>query len=96
MLAPDPNGPLEFWSNIWARPHNHRADAEWVTEIRGAFDNIQRQEKLHISAKDLKKTLCKLSLLKTAGPDGVQGYCVKNFTSLNEWMMKQCRVCYVT
>ena len=83
--APDP---LELW-NSGAKPHNHTTDAEWITEIRREFDNVQRQEKLEISFEDLKKTFCKLSPWKAAGPDGVQGYWVKNFISLHERMMKQ-------
>ena len=35
--APDSNAALDFWSNIWARPHNHRADAEWITEVSTEF-----------------------------------------------------------
>ena len=87
--APDPNAALDFWSNIWARPHNHRTGAEWITEVRTEFDNIQRQERIEISAETLKKVLGKLSPWKAAGPDGVQGYWVKNFTSLHERMVEQ-------
>ena len=70
--APDSKAALDFWSNIWARPHNHRVDAEWITEVRTLFDNIQRQERIEISAETLKKVLGKLSPWKAAGPDGVQ------------------------
>ena len=87
--APDPNAALDFWRNIWARPHNHRTDAKWITEVRTEFDNIQRQERIEISAETLKKVLGKLSPWKAAGPDGVQGYWVKNFISLHEWIVEQ-------
>ena len=47
------------------------------------------QDNMEISAVRLRKVLNKLSTWKAAGPDGLQGYWVKNFTSLHSRIVYQ-------
>ncbi len=86
---PEPDAALEFWSSIWGRSHQHKHDAGWVKETENEYNEIDQQEDMEISTTTLKKVLQKISPWKAAGPDGVQGYWVKNFTSLHSRIAAQ-------
>ena len=45
--------------------------------------NVTKQEKVDITKESLKKILGGMSNWKTSGPDLVQGFWVKNFSSLH-------------
>jgi len=88
-LQPEPNAALDFWSNIWGRPHQHKQDAGWIKETENEYIDIHQQKDMEINAAGLKKVLRKLSPWKAAGPDGVQAYWVKNFTTLHGRLVAQ-------
>ena len=60
----------------------HKADVEWLTDIKNerkhAFQNpvVITEQMVNIQCR-------KVPNWKGAGPDGVQGYWLKNFTSLH-------------
>ena len=86
---PEPDAALEFWSNIWGRPHMHNGKAGWIRDSENEMSNVNQQESMEISADSLKRVLGRLAPWKAAGPDGVQGYWVKNFTSLHDRILNQ-------
>ncbi|XP_067947648.1 uncharacterized protein [Watersipora subatra] len=86
---PEPDAALEFWSNIWARPHTHKKDAKLIKEAEDDYKNLKKQTDMEINAVGLKKIFGRLSPWKAAGPDGVQGYWVKNFTALHTRIVNQ-------
>ena len=64
-------------------------DATWFREIKKDINGKNKQARVHISQK-LKKLL-KTQNWKAPGPDGVQGFWLKNFTSLHKpFMAPQC------
>ena len=82
-------GLLEFWSNIWAKPHNHSANAGLITKVKADLVNIQKHERIEISAEAMAKVLGKLLQWESAGSDGVKGYLANNIVSLRELMVEQ-------
>ena len=86
---PEPDAALEFWSNIWSRPHTHKEDAKWIKEAENDHKDIEKQTDMEIKVVGLKRILGRLSPWKAAGPDGVQGYWVKNFTALHTRIVNQ-------
>ena len=86
---PEPDAALEFWSGIWGRQHRHKADAGWIKDIRNDYSAKDQQIDMEIGAVSLKKVLGKLAPWKAPGPDCVQGYWIKNFTSLHSSIVTQ-------
>ena len=82
--APDKEKSKEFWQGIWSEPTKHNTNAEWVNRVKGRLEHVDRQEDLSITADDVKKMLGKVPNWKSPGPDGVQGFWMKNFRSLHE------------
>lgn len=43
---PEPDAALQFWSNIWSRPHSHKEDAKWIKEAENDHkDYLEKQKK---------------------------------------------------
>ena len=58
----------------------HNKDA-WIREINKDMNEKDKQAGVQISQEKLKKILMKIPNWKTPGPDEVQEFCLKNFTS---------------
>ena len=52
--------------------------------VREKLDHVERQENLDITTEDVKKMLGKVPNWKSPGPDGVQGFWIKNLKSLHK------------
>ena len=55
--------------------------------------NVKKQEKIDITTGSLKKILVRMPNWKSPGPDLVQGFWVKNFSSLHERVRLQLKTC---
>ena len=77
----------QFWGNIWSQSLDHKKDAKWLQDFRSEV-NVKKQEKIDIATGSLKKMLGRVPNWKSPGPDFVQGFCLKNFTSLHERIKK--------
>ena len=53
------------------------------------YADVEKQDDLSISMITVKKLLSKMAPWKAAGPDGVQGFWLKNFTKLHERLSAQ-------
>ena len=80
---PDAEESCDFWSNIWDNPIEHNRHAEWLTDVRDELSQCSAQEDVKISEVDVRRQLEKVANWKGPGPDGVQGYWLKNFTTLH-------------
>ena len=58
-------------------------------ELKG----VRQQDEVHITAAKVKKQLRKMPNWKAPGPDGLQGYWLKNFTSYHERIAEQLQQC---
>ena len=72
--TPDENESREFWKKIWGINKVHNKNAEWLSNIKSEFLNLDHEEDIIILKKDLKKMLQKLPHWKAPGKDGLQGY----------------------
>ena len=57
--------------------------------------NVKKQEKIDITTGSLKKTLGRMPNWKSPGPDLVQGFWLKNFSSLHKRVRLQLKECLV-
>ena len=82
--VPNADESRTFWSEIWDNPVEHNDDAEWLREIETESKGVNKQDDVKITAQDVRKQTGKIPNWKAAGPDGVQGYWLKNLSSLHD------------
>ena len=85
---PDADESRRFWSSIWGRKVHHKREAAWLRDLR-ANKNDEKQNDIKITIDMVTKQLKKIPNWKYPGPDGVQGYWLKNFTELHKRMADQ-------
>ena len=81
----------QFWRNIWSESADHKKDAKWLQDLRSEV-NVKKQEKIN-TTESLKKILGRMPNWKSPGPDLVQGFWLKNFSSLHERVRLQLKEC---
>ena len=86
---PDAEESCNIWSNIWDNPIEHNRDADWLTDVRDELSQCSAQEGVKISEVDVGRQLKKVANWKGPGPDGVQGYWLKSFTTLHGLVVLQ-------
>ena len=91
--APDKEESREFWQGIWSEPSKHNTNAEWVNRVKCRLEHVDRQEDLSITVDDVKKMIRRVPNWKSPGPDGVQGFWIKNFTSLHQLIQTHLQKC---
>ena len=82
----------QFLGNIWSQSADHKKDAKWLQDLRSDV-NFKEQEKMDITTGSLKKILVRMQNWKPPGPDLVQGFWLKNFSSLHERVRLQLKEC---
>ena len=82
----------QFWGNIWSRSVDYKKDAKWLQDLQSEV-NVKKQEKIDIITGSLKKILDRMPNWKSPGPDLVQGFWLKNFSSLHERVRLQLKEC---
>ena len=90
---PDKEESRVFWQGIWSEQKKHNTMAEWVSRVKGRLEHVKRQENLNITVGDVKKILGKVPNWKAPGPDGVQGFWIKNLMSLHELIAMHLQQC---
>ena len=71
---------------------DHKKDAKWLQDLRSDV-NFKKQEKIEITTRSLKKILGTMPNWKSPGPDLVQGFWLKNFSSFHERVRLQRNEC---
>ena len=65
-----------------SKEYNRRA--EWLKDVQNTLGDNQGQQRITITVGKLRKIVGKMPNWKAPGPDGVQGYWLKNFRSVLE------------
>ena len=93
--VPDANEAKLFWSNIWSKEVKHSNEAEWLKGFRDHGFERQRhqQPNCELTRSKLKKVLARIPNWKAPGPDMVQGFWIKHFTSLHEHLLQNYKDC---
>ena len=82
----------QFWGNIWSQSADHKKDAKWLQDLPSEV-NVKKQEHIDITVGSLKKILGRMPNWMSPGPDLVQGFWVKNFSSFDERVRLQLKEC---
>ena len=73
----------QLWGNIWNHSVDHKKDVKWLHDLQSEV-TVKKQEKIDITTGSLKKILGRMPNWKSPGPDLVQEFWLKNFSSLHE------------
>ena len=82
----------QFQGNIWSQSADHKKDVKWLQDLQHEA-NVKKQEKIDITTGSLKKILGRMPNGKSPGPDLVQGFWLRNFSSLYERVRLQLKEC---
>ena len=82
----------QYQGSIWSQSADHKKNAKWLKDLRSEV-NVKKQEKIDITTGSLKKILGRMPNWKSPGPDLVQGFQLKNFSSLHERVRLQLKEC---
>ena len=75
----------QFWGNRWSQSAHHKKNAKWFQKEV----NVKKQVKIDTTTGSLKKILGRMPNWKSPRPDLVQGFWLKNFSSLHEMVRLQ-------
>ena len=89
---PVAEGSKQFWGNIWSPSSDHKKDAKWLQDLRSEV-NVKKQEKIDITTGSVEKILGRMPNWKSPGPDLVQGFWLKSFSSFHERVRLQQKEC---
>lgn len=78
--APSPQEVREFWSGIWNNPIEHR-QAKWISEEHQHRAAVRTMLDWEITTEDVQKAIRKAKNWKAPGPDMLQNFWLKRFTS---------------
>ena len=80
----------KFWSDIWGARKEHNREAESLEDLKRERVNEERpQEIVSMRVEKIRKQCRKISNWKVPGRDVVQGYWIKNLSSLHEQVSSQ-------
>ena len=82
-IIPNSEDSIKFWGGIWSIRKEHNQHAAWLKSCRKQFENVNSMEKVEISQEMVKMQCRKMPNWKAPGKDGVEGYWLKNLTSLH-------------
>lgn len=91
-IKPDGDEARQFWSDIWGKSKEHNSNAEWLKKLKAEV-GTEKQQQVSISASKVKRILGKMPNWKAPGPDLVQGFWLKNFTSVHSRLVVQLDDC---
>ena len=91
--TPDSEEAKDFWKGIWGQATIHNKRAPWLEKVRNNLARDEQQENLRINMTNLQATLKKMPNWKAPGPDGVQGFWIKNLTGLHRKLAEHLDEC---
>ena len=91
---PDDKESKKFWGGIWSESADHNRDAKWLKDLQSEVI-VTKQKKVDITKESLKKILGRVPNWMLPGPDLVQGFRLKNFSSLHGRVRSQLKECFV-
>ena len=87
---PNKDSTMKFWEEIWNVPVQHKEEAQWLRKIEEENRTLPTQEIIQVTEADIKWKLASMANWKAPGPDMVQIFWWKKFTTLHaqlaRWM----------
>ena len=90
---PDKQACVDFWRGIWSKSVQHNREAEWLRRVKEELEDVTIQPMIEITNEKVKAKLSRIANWKTPGPDGVQGYWLKNMKCLHGRISHQLNSC---
>ena len=87
-IIPNSEDSIKCWNYIWSIRKEHNQHAEWLKSCRKQFENVNSTKKVEIGQEIVKMQCRKMPNWNAPRKDGVQGYCLKNLTSLHPRIAK--------
>ena len=84
----------EFWSNLLSKNGTYNENAKRLKDLKTSMNGKPKQEEFSINSGKVQNVLSKIPNWKAPGPDGVQGFWLKNFKSMHQWLVKYLAECY--
>ena len=84
----------EIWSNLWSKNGTHNESVKWLKDFKTSMNGKPKQEEFSINFGKVQNVLLKIPNWKAPRPDGVQGFWLKNFKSMHQWLVKYLAECY--
>lgn len=94
--APNAQEATDFWKGIWSNAGQMNEEASWLPKVKERFRHVRKQENIVVGLKDVRTGIRKMTNWKAPGPDGVQGFWFKRFTSLHPRLAEYLQVCITT
>ena len=92
-VRPGSEESVRFWSGIWDQPVTHNEEAQWLKKVEEQMRGGRKQEDIRITTEKLKQQIRKMKNWKAPGPDGLQGYWIKGFTTCHERIATALQLC---
>ena len=83
----------KFWRGIWRKTKEHHKDAEWLKDIKKDIEQDEGQHRIDITKDKMMRIMRNMPNSKAPGPDNVQGYWLKNLTSLQDKLVMYLQDC---
>ncbi|VEN60233.1 unnamed protein product, partial [Callosobruchus maculatus] len=84
---PESHEVLEFWKRVWETPGYHRED-KWYRDEKRKSSQIRAMSTWEISKEEIEVAVKKTLSWKAAGPDKLQNFWLKKFTSAHEQLAR--------
>ncbi|XP_015190765.1 PREDICTED: uncharacterized protein LOC107074124 [Polistes dominula] len=78
-----------FWTQIWSNTAEHNTHATWITDEKQKYEDMPEQAEYKITEDELKNTIRSTHNWKHPGPDHIQNYWYKKFTTTHPYLTQQ-------
>ena len=92
-MIPDAEESRQFWKGIWSEEVSYNESAEWLKGIDKKLEDTGQQEDIVITPEMLTRPANKLPNWKAPGPDGLQGFWLKNIKSIRQILAAMLNEC---
>ena len=82
-----------FWHDIWNQGVTPRENTDWLRKVENELGELTVQDDIHIGIEKVRKQIRKMPNWKSPGPDGVQGYWIKNLRNMHNSIALQLDRC---
>ena len=86
--VPERNQAKQFWTDLWSTDIVHNRKARWLDDFKMKMNVERGQREVNITREKILKILERVRNWKAPGPDGVQGFWLKSFKSMHQYLEK--------
>lgn len=92
-VTTDKESTKKFWEDIWSDGIEHNKNAPWIGRVKESMKDIEKQNEVVINLENVGRAIRKTPNWKAPGPDGVQGFWLKNLTELHRRITTEMASC---